>query len=86
MTLREQYQKQVFQPGHNLPTMSLDELAEIEMKDAMDREEKQRIAEQQRANEDPDDEEVLERQRKHDLEMDDWKDWNPKGKGNTKRI
>jgi hypothetical protein len=40
----------------------------------------------QRANEDPDDEEVLEAARKHDLEFDDFKDWNPKGKGVTKRI
>jgi hypothetical protein len=34
--------------------------------------------------EDPDSEEVLERERKRVLEMDEWKDWNPKGKGNTK--
>ena len=66
--------------------MSLDELAEQEMADAMARDEQSKLAEQQRANEDPDDEEVLERQRKKDLEMDDFKDWNPKGKGNTKRI
>ena len=37
MTLKSQYQKQVFQPGHNLPTMSLEQLAEIEMNDAMER-------------------------------------------------
>jgi len=36
--------------------------------------------------EDSEDEEVLERERKKDSAMDDWKDWNPKGKGNTKRI
>ena len=36
--------------------------------------------------EDPDDEEVLERDRQKDARMDDWKDWNPKGSGNTQRI
>ena len=86
ITLRDQYKQQVFQPSHNLPTMSLDELADKEVKEAMEREERQKLAEQQRANEDSEDEEVLERQRKHDLEMDDFKDYNPKGKGVTKRI
>ena len=37
MTLKQQYQKQVFQPGHNLPTMSLEELAEQELADALER-------------------------------------------------
>jgi hypothetical protein len=36
--------------------------------------------------EDPDDEEVLERDRQKDSRMDDWADWNPKGSGNTQRI
>lgn len=36
--------------------------------------------------EDPDDEEVLERDRQKDSRMDDWKDWNPKGSGVTQRI
>jgi hypothetical protein len=29
---------------------------------------------------------VLERERKKVSAMDDWKDYNPKGAGNTKRI
>jgi hypothetical protein len=37
INLRDQYKEQVFRPGHNMPTMSLDELAEIEMADAMER-------------------------------------------------
>jgi len=31
MNLRSQYQQQVFQPGHNLPTMSLEEFADREV-------------------------------------------------------
>jgi hypothetical protein len=40
----------------------------------------------QREAEDPDSEEVLERERIRVSAMDDWKDYNPKGAGNTKRI
>jgi len=39
-----------------------------------------------REEEDPESEEVLERERIKDSRMDDWKDYNPKGAGNTKRI
>ena len=37
ITLKEQYKNQVFKPGHNMPTMTLEELAEIEMADALKR-------------------------------------------------
>jgi len=40
----------------------------------------------ERANEDPDSEAVLERERLKAAEFDDYKDFNPKGKGNTKRM
>ena len=33
--IRQQYKNQVFRPGHNMPTKTLDELAEEEMADAM---------------------------------------------------
>jgi hypothetical protein len=39
-----------------------------------------------KAEEHSSDEDVLEEKRQKDTRMDDWKDWNPKGKGNTKRI
>ena len=40
--------------------MSLEELAEQELADALERQERDRINDEARANEDPDDEEVLE--------------------------
>jgi hypothetical protein len=40
----------------------------------------------ERANEDPESEEVLERERQKAAAHDDWKDYNPKGKGVTQRI
>ena len=56
------------------------------MNDAMERQAKEQEHERAKAMEDPESEEVLERERKKALEFDDYKDYNPKGKGNTKRI
>jgi len=66
--------------------MSLEEFAEKEMIEAIEREAKQADTEQERANEDPESEEVIERERQKAASWDDWKDANPKGWGNTKRI
>lgn len=66
--------------------MSLNELADMEMADAIERQEKDKVQEAERANEDPDDECILEAQRIKDSRMDDWKDYVPKGRGNTKRM
>ncbi len=38
MNLAMQYKQQVFQPGHTLPTMSIEELADMEVEDALMRE------------------------------------------------
>ena len=62
------------------------ELAEEEMTDAMERQRLDEVRDAEKAREDPDSEDVLERERKRQSEMDDWKDWNPKGSGNTKRM
>jgi len=40
--------------------MSLEELADMELADALERQERDKASEEARANEDPDDEEVLE--------------------------
>lgn len=66
-----------------MPTMSLDELAEIEVRDAMERKRKEDEIEAKQAAEDPDDEEIMERERQRTMEFDDFKDYNPKGRGNT---
>ena len=34
---RAQYEEQVFRQGHNLPTMSIEDLAQMEMEDALER-------------------------------------------------
>lgn len=84
--LRTQYQEQVFRPGHNQPTKTLEELAEEEYADAMARKEADDEAERIKAMEDPDDEEVLERERLKKMSHEDWKDYVPKGRGVTKHI
>lgn len=58
----------------------------MEVEDALARQAAQEEMEARKAEEHSSDEEVLEEQRAKDTRMDDWKDWNPKGKGNTKRI
>lgn len=63
--------------------MTLDELAESEYNDAMQRQAKDQENERLAAEEDPEDEEVMERERKRQSEMDDWKDYVPKGRGIT---
>lgn len=45
LTLKSQYQAQVFQPSHNLPTMSIEQLAEQEYEDAMRRQHEQQVSE-----------------------------------------
>mmetsp|Transcript_18477 Transcript_18477/g.31625 ORF Transcript_18477/g.31625 Transcript_18477/m.31625 type:complete len:116 (-) Transcript_18477:62-409(-) len=86
MDVRKQYQNQVFKPGHNMPTKTLDELAEEEMTGALDRQAKDQEAERQRAEEDSEDEEIIERERQKQMHLEDWKDHVPKGRGVTKRI
>jgi hypothetical protein len=66
--------------------MSIEELAEQEVAGALERQEQDEMLKKMRAEEDPDSEEVLERDRIKTSRMEDWKDYNPKGAGNTKRI
>ena len=84
--LRNQYKEQVFRPGHNQPTKTLEELAEEEYADAMGRKVAEDEAERIAAMEDPESEEVLERERLKKMKHEDWKDFVPKGRGVTKQI
>jgi hypothetical protein len=62
-----------------MPTMSIEEYADMELAGALERQRLDEEAKIQKENEDPDSEEVLEGERKYVSNMDDWKDWNPKG-------
>ena len=66
--------------------MTLEEFADMEVEDALEREKTQKEMEARIEEQDSEDEDVLEEQRQKDTRMDDWKDWNPKGKGVTHRI
>lgn len=66
--------------------MSIEELAEMELADALERQARDEQMQQMRDEEDPDSEDVLERERQKTAAMENWKDWNPKGAGNTKRM
>ncbi len=94
---KEQLKAQVFRPGWRQPTMSLDELAEIEVRDAVARKARQDAAE---ASDDrpgmkmkeleaagkEDDLELVDKATQRDRQWDNWKDMNPRGYGVTKKI
>ncbi|GMH37584.1 hypothetical protein BSKO_05457 [Bryopsis sp. KO-2023] len=80
---RQTMKDQVFRPSHILPTYTVEQQAEWETKEAMEREGQQKKAEEEakrkEAEKDSDDEEDLMKQRA----WDDWKDENPRGHGNS---
>ena len=90
---RDEIRSQVFRPGWNQPTMSLEELADREVKQAIERERRQKETEAEREN-DPrryeqlvrdgleDNLDLVDASAKLDQEWDDWKDENPRGSGN----
>lgn len=78
LKIRAAFQDQVFQPGHRLPTMTLAECAEYEMK-FMAKSKPNKIVEEFNANEFCAKE--LEEEKKARA-WDDWKDEHPKGSGN----
>lgn len=88
---RETIRSQVFQPGYALPTMSLAEYADQELKDALERQERQnnepdlpKRYEQLEQKGLEDDDALVEEAVYRDRSWDDWKDANPKGSGNKK--
>lgn len=91
---REQVKATIFRPGHRLPTMSLEEFAEKEREEAMERSKKEAAAEEGRPVSyktleemgREDDEAEVDRSTLKDRNWDDWKDDHTKGVGNTKRI
>ncbi|KAL3795127.1 hypothetical protein HJC23_007355 [Cyclotella cryptica] len=90
---RQQIAETVFRPGWNLPTMSLDELAQIERDEAIARSVSQKEAEAEakfmpRRYEQlvrdgmEDDADLVEKSAVLDRRWDDWKEENPRGSGN----
>ncbi|KAL3938053.1 MAG: hypothetical protein SGBAC_006954 [Bacillariaceae sp.] len=90
---RSDVRSKVFQPGWNQPTMSLEEFGEREYQQAMEREERSKLAEAEQMHKPrrykelvrdgmEDDKELVDASAKLDREWDDWKDQNPKGSGN----
>jgi immunoglobulin-binding protein 1 len=90
---RQQIAEGVFNPSWNLPTMSLDELAEKERADAIARSKSQKEAEA-RAKTMPrryeqlvkdgmeDDADLVDKSAALDRKWDEWKEENPRGSGN----
>ncbi|GLD99665.1 hypothetical protein PINS_up008391 [Pythium insidiosum] len=88
---RETIRSQVFQPGHRLPTMSLEEYADRELADAQERQKREQEAptaprryDQLVEDGDEDDAALVDEATYKDRAWDDWKDANPRGIGNKK--
>lgn len=90
---KDEVRSTVFRPGWNQPTMSLEELADREVKAALDREQRQKDAEsiQKPARYDQlvkkgldDNDELVEASAALDRAWDDFKDENPRGCGNKR--
>mmetsp|Transcript_50829 Transcript_50829/g.75325 ORF Transcript_50829/g.75325 Transcript_50829/m.75325 type:complete len:419 (+) Transcript_50829:91-1347(+) len=90
---REQIRSNVFQPSWNQPTMTLQQLADIEVEQAMQRSEHNRLSEQRNKlqprrydqllkDEMEDDDDLVEKSAVLDRKWDDFKDDNPRGMGN----
>lgn len=92
---RDTARNQVFRRGWNQPTMTIEELAEREIADAMAREERQQMAQAQQ-QEAPrryeqlvkdgmeDRADLVDASADLDRKWDDWKDENPRGSGNKR--
>uniref|UniRef100_K3X0R5 TAP42-like protein n=1 Tax=Globisporangium ultimum (strain ATCC 200006 / CBS 805.95 / DAOM BR144) TaxID=431595 RepID=K3X0R5_GLOUD len=88
---RETVKSGVFKPGHRLPTMSLQEYADMELADAQERQQREQEASQgprryDQLVEDGDEDnlEFVDEATYKDRAWDDWKDANPRGIGNKK--
>lgn len=90
---RQELQSSVFRPSWNQPTMTLAELGEKEMKEAIEREARQKLAEAERKYAPrryeylardglEDNTDLVDASAKLDREWDEWKEQNPRGSGN----
>lgn len=90
---RDEIKSKVFRPGWNQPTVSLEEFGEREYHQAIEREEKQKLAEAAQLHQPKryddlvrdgmeDDADLVEASAKLDRDWDDWRDENPRGSGN----
>jgi phosphopantothenoylcysteine synthetase/decarboxylase len=81
--LRKDIVAQVWQENANKPTMTLEEVGDLEYNNMMEREARQaKFREENKEDTDSDKEEVDERMKKKDRAWDDWKDEHEKGAGN----
>jgi immunoglobulin-binding protein 1 len=92
---KEELQSQVFRAGWNQPTMSLEELGDREVAAAMERDEKQKVAEagnklkprryeQLIKDEMEDDADLVDASAALDRQWDEFRDANPRGSGNKR--
>jgi len=72
-----------FRPGWNMPTVSLEQAAEIDYQEMLGREARQKEAEKKKSQKMVKEWEEDEAELKKERDFDEFKDDNPKGSGNT---
>lgn len=87
---REKLYSKVFGPSHTLPTISIAEAADMELKEALKQEKSSKIARKKKEEREQilHDKEYSKEEEEDEFKArswDDWKDLNPKGHGNTIR-
>lgn len=82
---RQQMTRNVFKPGHSLPTMTIDEYLELEKKRGGVLDDSNANQQSSRGLEE-DDEDCLEAERQKNIRFDLFKDRNPRGWGNTSNL
>ncbi len=80
---RREIQEAVFRPGHRLPTVTIEEFAQQEVEQAMERDRKSKEAQAQKAQVDSEDEAEIDKKTYKARQWDEFRDNNPKGAGNT---
>ncbi|KAF7458085.1 type 2A phosphatase-associated protein 42, putative (TAP42) [Cryptosporidium felis] len=88
--IRQTFQSKVFGPSHTLPTITIAEAAEMELAQALEQEKSAEIFKKEKEERDQilHDKEYCKEEEEDELKgrsWDDWKDFNPKGHGNTIR-
>lgn len=86
---KEEIRQGVFRPSHSLPTYTVEEWGDIEVANAVKKENERKEAEivkaRQKADEDSDGDEAADRETMEKRRWDNWRDLNNKGSGNTTR-
>jgi len=82
---RQEIKEKALQPGYILPTLSVEQAGEYDLKECLEREQRQKEFEENKIVQGYEETEYQQNEREiyEKREFDDWLDENPRGSGNT---